>query len=120
MKKHLLAAVAALAIGGSALAQENPTANKGRLIGLLGEAGRKCDASYNPDAMIHTAALVLTSLVRHHEVISKYQADVWIDQGGQKFDDTAARRGIVFACDGAYRALTETEVILADEQEIER
>ena len=40
--EYLLAAVAVLAIGGLALAQDNPGwAGKGR-VGLLGEGGRKC------------------------------------------------------------------------------
>jgi hypothetical protein len=97
MKKYLLAAVAALALGGSALAQEPLWSSEAKIVGLLGEASRRCDANYEPRVMSLIAGRLLTELHQDNGV-SDRQARVWIDAGAQTFDNDEASYGTTVAC----------------------
>jgi hypothetical protein len=97
MKKYLLAAVAALALGGSALANDDPRAGAVRLVGLLAEASQRCDASYDSEAMSNLSALILNEL--QHQGITKEGSAAWFNEGALKFDNEVLTNGLKFACD---------------------
>jgi hypothetical protein len=96
MRKYLLAAVAALAFGGSAFAQPL-WSDEARIVGALGEGSRRCDATYEPRAMAFIAGRLLGELQRK-DGVSGEQARGWIDAGAQSFDNDEARYGTTYAC----------------------
>ena len=103
MRKLLLAAGAALALSGSAVAMPyDVAADEGRLVGILTAASQRCDASYDPQGMANLANAILDSLHRYEDRFSAKEITSITDQiaGGMgTFDGTAASLGLKFACD---------------------
>jgi hypothetical protein len=111
MRKLLLAAVAALALGGSAFAMDyyNET-DKGRIVGLLGAASQKCDARYDPVGMLNLADLVLASLRREGR-FSEEEIMNQIYSGMGTFEGTKGSLGLKFACDAMGPTFAKARVV---------
>jgi hypothetical protein len=113
MKGRLLAAVAALALGGSAFAMDydlsygpyGPPVSESLVVGLLGAASQRCDASYDPVGMLNLANSILASLRREgrfseEEIRSQIATGMGVFSGvAASFDGQAASLDLKFACD---------------------
>jgi hypothetical protein len=102
MRRLLLAAGAALALAGPALAQEPLWSGEARIVGVLVAAAPRCP-DYQPKVMSLIAERLLTEL--NGMGVSDEQARVWIDAGAQKFDNDEARYGTKVACGRASAML---------------
>ena len=100
----MLAAGVALALGGSAFAQEDPAAGMGRFIGMLEQGSQECDARYDPQGMLNLSNSMLASLRRGHR-FSEEEIMSQIGSGAGEFEGTAASLGLKVACDSIISAV---------------
>jgi hypothetical protein len=113
MKKHLLAA--ALALGGSAMAQD---ANVERyralafMSGVLDRAAKVCTSDYDTKAML-TSAAQLRASIEQKAPISPDQITKWGEDGAGDFSGDVTRFGIPSACSHATEMIAKAREAIA-------
>jgi hypothetical protein len=118
---RLLAAVAALAIGGTAKAQEDHAGMyyaRAEMAGMLGRASGQCPASsYDTKAMKIASAQLLVSIMYVVDPPAQAQRLSWGQDGAGRFNAQAAQSGLGAACDTAMGLVEKArEAIAADQQ----
>jgi hypothetical protein len=116
MKKYLLAAVTALAMGGTAMAQPASAAYEARaqLSGFLMRAGMVCREQYDWQAMAR-AGIDLLYRGNMGAITNGYPATVkaWGTQGANLFNNGVMTDGVDAACTVAARDVAKARAIIA-------
>jgi hypothetical protein len=118
--KSLVAAVAALAIGGPAMAQQDHAGMyyaRAEMAGMLGRASGQCPtSSYDTKAMLIASAQLLVSIKYVVDPPADAQTRSWGQDGAGRFNAQAAQSGLGAACDTAMTPVEKAREIIASDR----